>query len=80
MLISDAKQTGAVGKSEDRCKAILGLIHGFSLINIIHGHPIAVHDSNIGDRGDGSHCHISLWITPLPTPVILSICLTDIPA
>ena len=44
MLISDTKQIGAVDKSEDRrtfadsIAAILGLIHGSSLIHIIHGH------------------------------------------
>ena len=43
MLISDNKQIGAMDKSEDRCLigtavSILGLIHGSSLIHIIHGH------------------------------------------
>lgn len=37
MLISDVKHFEAVDKSEDRCVAILGLIHGLLLINIIHG-------------------------------------------
>ena len=42
MLVSELKHFEAVVKSEDRCSisivaSILGLIHGLSLIHIIHG-------------------------------------------